>query len=175
MIWSSLSQMMTMTICCHTKMTPWWFWWWPWSINYKGSTNVLYWDTFQKLGLPESSLEECSSTLIDFLEEQVEIQGVVDFRTFNAGSNAKAMIVKFMVINAWASYNMILSWSTLNRLQAIMSTSHHCMKFLVACWVGIVRADQCVACWSGIGGRTDKREDKWPNPHPRQNLKDLRP
>ncbi|RDX92876.1 hypothetical protein CR513_24939, partial [Mucuna pruriens] len=62
--------------------------------------------------------------------------------------DAKIVTIKFIIVNAWASYNMILGRLALTRLQEIMSTPHLCMKYLVQ------------------GGRTDEQEDEWPNPYP---------
>ncbi|RDX66975.1 hypothetical protein CR513_54198, partial [Mucuna pruriens] len=44
-------------------------------VNQVSSANVLYWTTFQKLGLIKSELEEYPSTLIGFSSEQIEIYG----------------------------------------------------------------------------------------------------
>ncbi|RDX68725.1 hypothetical protein CR513_52258, partial [Mucuna pruriens] len=50
----------------------------------------------ERLGLPESSLEECLGALIGFTGEQVEIRGKVDLETmFGMGSNAKTITIKF--------------------------------------------------------------------------------
>ncbi|RDX70948.1 hypothetical protein CR513_49753, partial [Mucuna pruriens] len=42
-------------------------------IKQGNSANVLYCTTFQKLGLPKLSLEECSSTLINFVEKKYPV------------------------------------------------------------------------------------------------------
>ncbi|RDX98181.1 hypothetical protein CR513_18954, partial [Mucuna pruriens] len=86
-------------------------------VIFRSLANMLYWATFQRLGLLKSSMEECSSTLIGFTSKQVEIQGTIDLRTtFGARTDAKTMTVRFTVVNAWASHDMILVQPTLNRL-----------------------------------------------------------
>ncbi|RDY06077.1 hypothetical protein CR513_09989, partial [Mucuna pruriens] len=53
------------------------------------SANIIYWLTFQKLGLPTFNLEECSSTLYGFVDEQVEIKGTIELETtFGTRGNA---------------------------------------------------------------------------------------
>ncbi|RDY02399.1 hypothetical protein CR513_14147, partial [Mucuna pruriens] len=89
----------------------------------------------RKLGLPKSDLEEYPSTLIGFIGET----------TFRVGPNAKTIIVKFTIINARTSYNIILGWSVLNRLHIIVSTTHLCMKYLIGSRVGVVETDQHMA------------------------------
>ncbi|RDX95504.1 hypothetical protein CR513_21960, partial [Mucuna pruriens] len=58
--------------------------------------NVLFWMTFQKLGMAEEKLEACLSTLIGFVGEQVEIWGTIDLQTtFGAGSDVKIIPFRF--------------------------------------------------------------------------------
>ncbi|RDX75352.1 hypothetical protein CR513_44791, partial [Mucuna pruriens] len=53
----------------------------------------------------------------------VEICGCIKLRTtFGTRSNVKIVLVKYTIIDARTLYNIILRWSTLNRLRAIMST-----------------------------------------------------
>ncbi|RDX77451.1 hypothetical protein CR513_42424, partial [Mucuna pruriens] len=59
--------------------------------------------------LPKASLEACPNTLIGFVGEQVEIRGTVDLQTtFSIGRDTKTILIKFTVVNTWASYNIIL-------------------------------------------------------------------
>ncbi|RDY08858.1 hypothetical protein CR513_06865, partial [Mucuna pruriens] len=71
--------------------------------------NVLYWSTFRKMKLPKSRLEEFSSTLIGFLDKQVEIHDCIKIKTtFGTRRDAKTIPVKYMIINVGMSYNVIL-------------------------------------------------------------------
>ncbi|RDX86730.1 hypothetical protein CR513_31903, partial [Mucuna pruriens] len=63
-------------------------------VDQGSSTNT----TFLKLGIPESSLEECLGTLIGIVGEEVEICRIIDLRTmFGTGSDTKALTIKFTV------------------------------------------------------------------------------
>ncbi|RDX73871.1 hypothetical protein CR513_46453, partial [Mucuna pruriens] len=51
--------------------------------------------------------------------------------TFGTGRDAKMVLVKYMVINARTSYNIILGRLALNRLRVMVSTPNLCMKYPV--------------------------------------------
>ncbi|RDX95256.1 hypothetical protein CR513_22254, partial [Mucuna pruriens] len=60
--------------------------------------NVLYWSTFQKLGLSISSLEECSRILFGFAREHVEKMGTMKIETvFGVGASAQTILVSYIV------------------------------------------------------------------------------
>ncbi|RDX83674.1 Retrovirus-related Pol polyprotein from transposon opus, partial [Mucuna pruriens] len=102
--------------------------------------NVLYWSTFQKMEVLESRLEECASTLIGFSGEQVEIRGCIKIKTtFGMGRDAKTILIKYIVVIVRTSYNVILGQLTLNKLYAIVSIPHLCMKYPVDGRVGTIR------------------------------------
>ncbi|RDY03661.1 hypothetical protein CR513_12729, partial [Mucuna pruriens] len=74
-------------------------------VDQGSSTNVLFWTTFQNLGLLEMSLKECSSTLIGFARE-VEICKTIDLQTtFGAGPDTKTITIKFTVVNTWCQHS----------------------------------------------------------------------
>ncbi|RDX91122.1 hypothetical protein CR513_26938, partial [Mucuna pruriens] len=65
--------------------------------------------SYKKLGLLGSNLIECSSTLFGFTGEQVAIRGMIELKTtFGTRSNTRTILVMFPIVNAWASYNVIL-------------------------------------------------------------------
>ncbi|RDX65247.1 hypothetical protein CR513_56103, partial [Mucuna pruriens] len=66
--------------------------------------------------------------------------------TFGRGSSARTVLVPYMVVNTWASYSMIIGRLTLNKLRVVVPTPHLYMKYLAGKEVGIIRADQKVAC-----------------------------
>ncbi|RDX77843.1 hypothetical protein CR513_41962, partial [Mucuna pruriens] len=61
--------------------------------------------------------------LIGFVGEQVEIQGVINLETtVGTGSTVKVEKIRFMMVNASKSYNVILGRPAFNRLRVIVST-----------------------------------------------------
>ncbi|RDX97869.1 hypothetical protein CR513_19309, partial [Mucuna pruriens] len=113
-------------------------------IDQGSSTNILYWSTFRKMGLRH--LTEYSGTLYDFAGERVPIKGIVELETiFGERSGVITISILYTMVDAEASYNIIMGRPTLNRLGVIVSTYHLYMKFPVSWEVGSVWADSRVA------------------------------
>ncbi|RDX78789.1 hypothetical protein CR513_40882, partial [Mucuna pruriens] len=58
------------------------------------------------------------------------------------GSIRKVVKMKFMVVYSPTSYNIIFGRLALNRLWAVVSTTHLCMKYPVDNLVGVIRANR---------------------------------
>ncbi|RDX94354.1 hypothetical protein CR513_23272, partial [Mucuna pruriens] len=50
---------------------------------------------------------------------------------FRVGASARTISITYIIVNNWASYNMIVGRPNLNRLRAVVSTLHLCIKYLV--------------------------------------------
>ncbi|RDY10107.1 hypothetical protein CR513_05438, partial [Mucuna pruriens] len=71
--------------------------------------------TMRRIGFSESNLKVCQGTLIGFVSEQVEIRGVINLETMvGTSSTEKATNIRFIVVNAPTSYNVILGKLALN-------------------------------------------------------------
>ncbi|RDX84456.1 hypothetical protein CR513_34490, partial [Mucuna pruriens] len=113
-------------------------------IDQGSSANILYGSTYRRMGLSE--LKESPRCLYGFLGERVPIRGTMELGTiFGEGANAKMIPVLYTVIEAEASYNIIMGRPALNQLKAIVSTYHLCMKYPTSEGVGIVWADSNMA------------------------------
>ncbi|RDY13678.1 hypothetical protein CR513_01364, partial [Mucuna pruriens] len=113
-------------------------------IDQGSSTNILYGSTYRKLGL--SDLEETAGCLYGFSGERVPIKGTVKIdTTFGEGSSARKVPVIYTMIEAEASYNIIVGRPALNQLKAVVSTYHLCMKYPMSNGVGAIWADSSVA------------------------------
>ncbi|RDY00388.1 hypothetical protein CR513_16434, partial [Mucuna pruriens] len=97
-----------------------------------------YKSTYKKLGLQPADMEPYAGKLYGFAREQVEIRGGIELET-TFGEHSYARIV--LVVDVEASYNVIIERTTLNKLGAIVSTYHLCMKYLVGKEVGRVWVD----------------------------------
>ncbi|RDX76256.1 hypothetical protein CR513_43772, partial [Mucuna pruriens] len=120
------------------------------TVNYKiergSSANILYWLTCKKLGLQPADLEACARKLYGFVGEQVTIKGVIELETtFRERTHAHTIPVLYTVVEVDASYNIIMGRPTFNKLGAMVSTLHLCMKYPVVQEVGRVWADHRVA------------------------------
>ncbi|RWW88635.1 hypothetical protein BHE74_00002485 [Ensete ventricosum] len=99
-------------------------------IDTESSTDILYFDSFQKLGLTDKDLVTLISTLTGFTRDFVSPMGAAMIPVmFGGESMSKTLMVSFMVVKLLSAYNAITERSTLNRLKAIVSTYHRLMKF----------------------------------------------
>ncbi|RDX65555.1 hypothetical protein CR513_55780, partial [Mucuna pruriens] len=111
-------------------------------IDQESSANILYWATLERMQLPADLVQKCPGSLYGFAGECVPILGTVELETcFGERSVSRTVPVLYMVVDAPASYNIIIGRLVLNRLGAIVSTKHLCMKFPVGRKVGSVWAD----------------------------------
>ncbi|RDX96125.1 hypothetical protein CR513_21255, partial [Mucuna pruriens] len=116
-------------------------------IDQGSSANILYWTTAQKLGVRD--LTKCEGVLYGFAGERVPIKGTVEIETtFGDKNGARTIPVTYTVVDSEASYNIIMGRSALNRLGAVVSIHHLCMKFpvgqtIATIWADITMARKC--------------------------------
>nr|KYP32049.1 hypothetical protein KK1_047365 [Cajanus cajan] len=100
-------------------------------IDQGSSTDVLYWPTFLKLDVPHSLIQPHIEPLVSFAGKRVHTRGYVDLlTTFRAPPDTRRVIVRYLLVEANTSYNIIIERPTLNQLGAVVSTPHLTMKFL---------------------------------------------
>ncbi|RDX95531.1 Retrovirus-related Pol polyprotein from transposon opus, partial [Mucuna pruriens] len=84
--------------------------------------------------------------LVRFRRRMCPHQGTFELKTsFGERSDIRTILVLYTVVDAPASYNIIIGRLAINRLGAIVSTKHLCMKFPVGRRVGSVWVDSQVA------------------------------
>ena len=63
--------------------------------------------------------------IIGFSSERVDTEGYIDLKTtFGMGNVTKTIKVRYLVVDVCTSYNALLGRSSLNKLGAIVSTTH---------------------------------------------------
>ncbi|XP_020240236.1 uncharacterized protein LOC109819062 [Cajanus cajan] len=82
-------------------------------IDQGSSADILYWNTFKQLGISEKELIPYDDPLVGFSGER----------------ESREIQVKYIVVHASTSYNILLGRPSLNMLGAIVSTPHLAMKF----------------------------------------------
>ncbi|XP_020216893.1 uncharacterized protein LOC109800524 [Cajanus cajan] len=100
-------------------------------VDQGSSADILYWNTFVQLGILEESLEPYHEPLVGFAGERVMTRGCIDLYTrfgFDQESSREIKI-RYIVVHASTSYNILLGRPSINALQAIVLTPHLCMKF----------------------------------------------
>jgi len=116
-------------------------------VDQGSSADVLFWDAFIGLGIPLDQLRPFDGVLVGFAGDAVEVRGYTDLRTtFSDAKAAKTIVVRYIVVKAPSSYNILLGRPSLNRLEAVVSTSHLKVKFPTdEGRVATLRVDQTVA------------------------------
>ncbi|RDX73247.1 hypothetical protein CR513_47173, partial [Mucuna pruriens] len=108
-------------------------------IDQGSSSNILYRSTLERMQLPADLVQSCPGNLYGFAGECVSILGTVELETcFGEQPVSRTIPVLYTIVDAPASYNIIIGRPALNRLGAIVSTKHLCMKFSVGRRVGSV-------------------------------------
>ncbi|RRT65503.1 hypothetical protein B296_00041041 [Ensete ventricosum] len=98
-------------------------------IDTRSSTDILYFDTFQKLGLTDKDLISLTSALTGFTGDSVSSMGAAMIPvTFGEEPRSKTLMVSFMMVKLPLAYNTIIGRSTLNQLKAVISTYYRLMK-----------------------------------------------
>ncbi|VFQ72353.1 unnamed protein product [Cuscuta campestris] len=94
------------------------------------SVNILYLETFQKLRLCRTQLEPLKTPLSGFTWDTVEVEGSIVLPV-ELGSGEKTVWKKmrFIVVDIKCVHNAILGRPGINRVGAVISMPHLCMKF----------------------------------------------
>ena len=99
-------------------------------VDQGSSMDILYWKTFQKLQISPEDLTPYDDPIYGFAGERVPTKGYIDLDiTFGEGRGVKTILVRYLVVDAHTSYNVLLGRPSLNALGAIVSTPHLAMKF----------------------------------------------
>ncbi|RWW60845.1 hypothetical protein BHE74_00032130 [Ensete ventricosum] len=93
-----------------------------------GLTDILYFDAFQELGLPDKDLLPVTSTLIGFTGDSVSPVETTLLVTVGKEPRLKTLMVSFIVVELPSAYNAIIGRPTLNKLRVVVSTYHRAMK-----------------------------------------------
>ncbi|VFQ91292.1 unnamed protein product [Cuscuta campestris] len=94
------------------------------------SVNILYLETFQKLRLCRTQLEPLKTPLSGFTGDTVEAEGSIVLPV-ELGSGEKTVWKKmrFIVVDIKCIHNAILGRPGINKVGAVISMPHVCMKF----------------------------------------------
>ncbi|XP_058189244.1 uncharacterized protein LOC131306832 [Rhododendron vialii] len=96
-------------------------------IDQGSSAEVMYYDLFKKLDLPESALQPAEVPLIGFNGTPVWPLGRIFLPVV---ASSKTLTVEFIVVNVPSLYNAILGRAWLHDMQAIASTYHQVVRFI---------------------------------------------
>jgi len=78
-------------------------------VDQGSSADVMFWTTFNKMQLSPDQLRPYTGYLYVFAEDQVEVCGHLELRTtFTDGTASRTENIKYLVINAPSTYNVLL-------------------------------------------------------------------
>ena len=113
--------------------------------------DIIFTSVFDRMGIGRERLEPVSTHLRGFSGEKVLPLGSIQLELTLGDPPCQATTaVKFLIVDAPSTYNMLLGRPSLNAIKAIPSAYHMMIKFPTAGGVGMVLGDQRVAreCYS---------------------------
>ncbi|XP_057723638.1 uncharacterized protein LOC130939561 [Arachis stenosperma] len=116
------------------------------TLDQGSSVDILFKPAFDKLGLDKMKLKAYPDTLYGLGDMPVKPLGYIPLHmTFGKGENSKTLSIDFIVIDVGLTYNSLIGRTMLNRLGAVVSIPHLCMKFPTPKGIAMVRGDQKLA------------------------------
>ncbi|XP_019163614.1 PREDICTED: uncharacterized protein LOC109159956 [Ipomoea nil] len=110
------------------------------------SINVMYHDTFTRLGLSRGQQEQVRTPLSGFTGDSIETEGSITLEVeIGTPPHTKRWEVEFVVVKINCAHNIILSRPALEDLRCVISMEHLCLKFPTPVGVGVARGDQKVS------------------------------
>ncbi|XP_014491816.1 uncharacterized protein LOC106754319 [Vigna radiata var. radiata] len=99
-------------------------------VDQGSSANILYWKTFLQMDLSEELIVPFHEQIVGFAGERVDTKGYVDLRTrLGTGRDGDEKKVRYLLVDANTSYNVLLGRPCLNSFGAIVSTPHLTLKY----------------------------------------------
>ena len=115
------------------------------------SSDIIFASSFDKMDIGREKLEPISTHLRGFSGEKVLPLGSIQLvLTLGDPPCQATTAMKFLIVEASSTYNMLLGRPSLNAIKSIPSAYHMMIKFPTTGGVGMVRGDQRVAreCYS---------------------------
>ena len=115
------------------------------------SAEIIFASAFDKMGIGREKLEPVSTHPRGFSGDKVLPLGSIQLvLTLGDPPCEATMVVRFLIVDAPSTYNMLLGRPSLNTIKAIPSAYHMMIKFPTKSGVGMVRGHQQVAreCYS---------------------------
>lgn len=89
----------------------------------------MYWDAFVGLKVLRDLMGPHPRVLVGFMGAKTKVQGYVDLEITFGDQRAKSFMIRYMVVNAPLTNNILIGRLSLNKLGAIMSRVHLKVKF----------------------------------------------
>ena len=110
------------------------------------SADIIFASAFYKMGIGREKLEPVNACLRGFLGERVLPLGSVQLvLTLGDPPCQATTMVRFLIVDAPSTYNMLLGRPSLDAIRVVPSAYHMVIKFPTANGVGMVRGNQRIA------------------------------
>ena len=152
-------------------------------VDNESSVNIIFASSFDKMGIGREKLEPVHACLRGFSGERVLPLGSVQLvLTLGDPPCQATTTVRFRIVDASSTYNMLLGRPSLNAIRVVPSTYHMVIIFSTANGVGMVRGNQRIAreCYSASMKQNtvdniymdelDKRDEVTTRPAPLEEL-----
>nr|XP_017247956.1 PREDICTED: uncharacterized protein LOC108219166 [Daucus carota subsp. sativus] len=107
------------------------------------SVNILYYGTYQKLGLPDKDMKVEDVYIYGFGGEAVKVKGTIRLPvTLGEGTCSATQVMDFMIVDHDSSHNAIIGRPLLKEMRVVTSIYHLSMKFPTPGGIGVVRGCQ---------------------------------
>ncbi|XP_072064419.1 uncharacterized protein [Arachis hypogaea] len=118
-----------------------------WTLVDQGSSaDILFKTAFDKLGLEEKELKAYPNSLFELGNTPFQPLGYISLHTtFGKGTRSRTLSIGYIVVDISSAYNALIECATMNRLTAVVSTLHLCMKFSTSEGIATVKGDQRLA------------------------------
>ncbi|GAV59229.1 hypothetical protein CFOL_v3_02760 [Cephalotus follicularis] len=111
-------------------------------VDNESLTNMLSYETFNKMNIPLEELKLIQSPLVGFTGNVLNPKGVISFLvTVGEKPCWVTIFVNFLVVKMLGTYNTILRRPTQCALKAVVSIPHMKMKFPTPCGMGEVKGN----------------------------------
>lgn len=135
------------------------------------SVDLLFADTFDKMGLTRSHLQATGTPLRGFSRGEIEALGRIDLPvTFGLESIARTETITFDVVDIPYQYNSNFGWGLLNKFLAIPHGAYLCIKMPGPEGIITIASDQELARQVELDTAPDLRRWmtplRWKPPHP---------
>ena len=89
-------------------------------VDQGSSVDILYWEIFKKMRIPESEIQPYNEQIVGFSGERVETKEYIDLYTTFGEEDClhKTINVRYLLVNAQTSYNILLGRPSINRLKS---------------------------------------------------------
>ena len=91
-------------------------------IDSGSAVNILYWNSYQKIGLKRADLCPTTLPLYEFIGESLILEGTIKLAvTLGEAPQTATIVINFLMVNCPSAFNRVLGKPLLRTLKAVAS------------------------------------------------------